>query len=176
MRAKAEGEKLVSKAFDGATIVRPGPLYGHEDRFLNQIATWPITWHVNYGQTRMRPTHSIDVAHALEVMMDAEMTSTGETFSLAGPRTYTMKQLVTLVESLTFRKLQREFLNIPKAVLKPITKAGELVWWPMLNSDELERRYIDDLPDEPGTKSWADLGMEPDTLEEVAITYLRRYR
>lgn len=45
-----------------------------------------------------------------------------------------------------------------------------------MNVDELERRYHDDLPDQPGTKSWADLGMEPDVLEEVAITYLRRYR
>lgn len=43
LRAKAEGEKLVSKAFDGATIVRPGPLYGHEDRLLNQIASeWDV--------------------------------------------------------------------------------------------------------------------------------------
>lgn len=124
----------------------------------------------------MRPTHSIDVAHALEIMMDAEETSTGQTFSLAGPRSYTMAELVTLVESLTFRKLRRDFLNVPKFVMKPICKAGELVWWPMLNADELERRYIDDLADAPGTKSWADLGMEPDVLEEVAITYLRRYR
>ncbi|CAO1629071.1 unnamed protein product [Sympodiomycopsis kandeliae] len=176
LRSKAKGEQLVSKAFEGATIARPGPLYGHEDRLLNQIATWPITWHVNYGQTKMRPTHSIDVAHALELMMDAEMTSIGSTFSLAGPRSYTLSELVTLVESLTFKKLSREFLNIPKSLFKPALKAGELVWWPMFNSDELERRFIDDLPDEPGTKSWSDLGMTPDVLEEVAITYLRRYR
>lgn len=39
LRSKAKGEELVKKAFDGATIVRPGPLYGHEDRFLNQMAS-----------------------------------------------------------------------------------------------------------------------------------------
>lgn len=39
LRSKAEGEELVKKAFDGATIARPGPLYGHEDRFLNQMAS-----------------------------------------------------------------------------------------------------------------------------------------
>lgn len=39
-----------------------------------------------------------------------------------------------------------------------------------------ERRYIDDYADAPGTKSWEDLAIEPDLLEEVAIVYLRRYR
>lgn len=39
LRTKAEGEAAVKSAFEGATIVRPGPLYGHEDRFLNQMAS-----------------------------------------------------------------------------------------------------------------------------------------
>jgi NADH dehydrogenase (ubiquinone) 1 alpha subcomplex subunit 9 len=38
LRSKAEGEEVVKRAFDGATIVRPGPMFGHEDRLLNQMA------------------------------------------------------------------------------------------------------------------------------------------
>lgn len=38
LRSKAEGEEAVKKAYEGATIVRPGPMYGHEDRLLNQMA------------------------------------------------------------------------------------------------------------------------------------------
>jgi NADH dehydrogenase (ubiquinone) 1 alpha subcomplex subunit 9 len=38
LRSKAEGEDAVKTAFQGATIVRPGPLFGHEDRLLNSIA------------------------------------------------------------------------------------------------------------------------------------------
>lgn len=38
LRTKAEGEEAVRRAFDGATIVRPGTMFGHEDRFLNQMA------------------------------------------------------------------------------------------------------------------------------------------
>jgi NADH dehydrogenase (ubiquinone) 1 alpha subcomplex subunit 9 len=140
------------------------------------ISGWPLTWHVNYGQTKLRPAHSIDVAHALEVMLDAELTSIGQTFSLAGPRTYTINQLLNLVQSLTFEKIRREGLNVPKFMLKAATKIADKAWWPMLSPDEVDRRYIDDLADEPGTKSWADLGIEPDTIEEVAIVYLRRYR
>ncbi len=204
LRTKAEGEEAVRGAFEGATIVRPGPLFGHEDRLLNSIASecsrrtamlpectkspavcsrslaappaWPITWHVNHGRTKLRPTHSINVAQALEIMMDADNTSMGQTFSLASPRYYTIEELRNLVQSLTMKKLVREGVNVPKFAMRLATRAGDQAWWPMLSPDELERRYVDDLPDAPGTKSWADLGMEPDKIEDVAITYLRMYR
>lgn len=38
LRTKWEGEQRVRAAFPGATIVRPGPMFGFEDRFLNSIA------------------------------------------------------------------------------------------------------------------------------------------
>lgn len=144
--------------------------------FARTTLAWPVTWRVNFGQTKLRPVHSLDVAHALEVMMDAENTSIGQTFSLGGPRTYTSAQLMQLVESLTFEKIVRPALNVPRFALKLAARVGDLAWWPMLSPDEVTRRYIDDSPDAPGTLGFADLGIEPDLLEEVAIVYLRRYR
>lgn len=38
LRAKAEGEDAVRRTFPNATIVRPGSIYGHEDRLLNKMA------------------------------------------------------------------------------------------------------------------------------------------
>ena len=37
-RTKAEGEQAVKEAFGDATIVRPAPMYGYEDRLLNHVA------------------------------------------------------------------------------------------------------------------------------------------
>lgn len=37
-RTKALGDIAVRRAFEGATIVRPASIYGHEDRFLNKLA------------------------------------------------------------------------------------------------------------------------------------------
>jgi NADH dehydrogenase (ubiquinone) 1 alpha subcomplex subunit 9 len=37
-RTKAQGEDAVRQAFPDATIVRPSPLYGHEDKLLNSMA------------------------------------------------------------------------------------------------------------------------------------------
>ena len=36
---KYEGELAVKDAFPDATIVRPGTMYGYEDRFLNNMAS-----------------------------------------------------------------------------------------------------------------------------------------
>lgn len=46
-----------------------------------------------------------------------------------------------------------------------------------MSEDEVERRYIDDLPGIPaGHKSWNDLEMMPDIMEDVSIPYVRRFR
>jgi NADH dehydrogenase (ubiquinone) 1 alpha subcomplex subunit 9 len=47
------------------------------------------------------------------------------------------------------------------------------VWWPALNPDEVERRYIDD---SNVAGDWDAVGIIPDEVEAHAITYLRRYR
>lgn len=76
-RAKAEAEDRVKAAFPTATIVRPGPMFGYEDKLLNNMAgscllfcgegcigpdkywltVWPIWWKLNHSETKMRPVH-----------------------------------------------------------------------------------------------------------------------
>lgn len=120
-------------------------------------------------------------------------------FVLRGPKTYTFETLLSLVEALTLKKLTGP--SVPKPLLMLAARVWDLVWWPTLSPDEVTRRYIDDVPvvkagavmgSMPGfggasrfdsgiltpeiVKGFAELGIEPDVLEEVAIVYLRRYR
>ncbi|ORY75389.1 hypothetical protein BCR35DRAFT_306373 [Leucosporidium creatinivorum] len=172
-RTKFEGEQAVKEAFPEATIVRPGWMYGHEDRLLNTIAVSPSVYRVNHGETKIAPVHVMDVAQALNVMLTAPSTA-ASTFALAGPKTYTFEQLLHLVEALTLKKLSGP--NFPKPVLALAARLWDLVWWPTLSPDEVTRRFINDVAVEDGLKGFADLGIEPDVLEDVAIVYLRRYR
>lgn len=172
-RTKFEGENAVKEAFPAATIVRPGWMFGHEDRLLNTLAVSPSVYRVNHGETKIAPVHVMDVAQALSIMLTAPSTA-ASTFAFKGPKTYTFEQLLQLTEALTLKKLQGP--NFPKPVLAAMSRLWDLVWWPTLSPDEVTRRYIDDVDVEAGLKGFADLGIEPDVLEDVAIVYLRRYR
>jgi len=173
LRSKAEGEEAVSEAFPGSTIVRPGWLFGHEDRLLNTVARHPIAFRINNQETLIRPSHVLDVAEAMKIMMNADSTM-GQTFSLGGPKAYTFEEIIAIAELETVLKLQG--FNVPKFLASMVTRVWENVWWPTLSPDEITRRCMDDLPDEKGTLSWEYLGMKPDSLEELAVIYLRRHR
>jgi hypothetical protein len=62
---------------------------------------------------------------------------------------------------------------VPKPVTLALAHVAQRIWWPALSPDEVERRYINDA-DAPG--DWAFVDIEPDEIENHAITYVRRYR
>jgi NADH dehydrogenase (ubiquinone) 1 alpha subcomplex subunit 9 len=137
------------------------------------MAVSPSVFRVNHGETKIAPVHVLDVATALNTMLTAN-SAIGQTYALPGPRTYTFEEIMTLVEALTLTKLKGP--NFPKPMLKLAARIWDLIWWPTVSPDEVTRRYINDAEVAEGMKGFADLGIEPDLLEHVAITYLRRYR
>ena len=100
LRTKAAGEAAVIAAFPSATIVRPAPMTGSEDRLLRAVAAQskmlPFIPLIDGGHTRMAPVDVRDVAAAVkEITLSEE--SAGKLYCLQGPQTYTWKQLVSLV-------------------------------------------------------------------------------
>lgn len=187
-RSKAEGEELVREAFPNATIIRPGTLFGYEDKFLNnmagtflikivlntrfdrQLLVWPVWWKLNNGHTKTRPVHVMDVASVLTNLMT--MPVTPGTFSLPGPASLNNAYILDLIRSLTYSTPSTAPV-MPKAIAKAIARAAQATWWPLISPDEVERRYIDDA-DTAG--DWSTFGVEPAHIEQLALTYVRRYR
>jgi NADH dehydrogenase (ubiquinone) 1 alpha subcomplex subunit 9 len=117
---------------------------------------------------------------------------------------HTYNSIAALISELTL-KPETSIPAVPKAVAQIFANViNRAIWWPVLSPDELERYYINDAgvdkllrPDtsaypagwapefkdtsvppvdgEP-VKSWAELMIEPDRIEEHAIKYVRRYR
>src|SRR6266404_3496641 len=112
----------------------------------------------------------MDVAQALSNLIG--MPALERTLALPGPSTHTHEFLLELVSTLTYNPDSRAPV-VPKRVALALARAGQKIWWPALSPDEVERRYIDDA-DTPG--DWALVGVEPDEIENHAITYVRRYR
>jgi NADH dehydrogenase (ubiquinone) 1 alpha subcomplex subunit 9 len=148
-------------------------MYGHEDRLLNTVATHPIIFRLNHGDTLIKPAHVLDVAEAMQRMMDAESTI-GQTFSLQGPKTYSYNDIIRIAETHTLKKLGG--ITVPRWMASATTRLWENVWWPTISPDEVTRRYMDDKDPAPGTLGYDYLDIKPDALEDVAIIYLRRYR
>ena len=112
----------------------------------------------------------MDVAQALSNLIG--MPAVDRTLALPGPSTLSYEYLLELVSTLTYNP-PSSVPVVPKRVALALTRAAQRIWWPMLSPDEVERRYIDDA-DTPG--DWAAVGVEPDEIENHAITYVRRYR
>jgi len=169
-QTKAEGELAVKEAFPDATIIRPAFMYGPEDRLLNNMAVWPIWWKLNEAQTKIRPVHVMDVAQAMTNLISVP--ALARILNLPGPSTLTYEYLLDLICSLTYNPPSRAPV-LPKVIARALATSAQAVWWPALNPDEVERRYIDD-SDVAG--DWDAVGIIPDEVEAHAITYLRRYR
>ncbi|KAF8917056.1 hypothetical protein CPB85DRAFT_1431670 [Mucidula mucida] len=171
-QAKAAGEERVRAVYKDATIVRPPAMYGFEDKFLNNMAIWPIWWKLNNAQTKVRPAHASYRCRPSASKPYGHPPIAG-TINLPGPSTLTYEYLLDMVTAVTLNAPSKA-PTIPKAVASLIaTAASRSLWWPILSPDEVTRRYIDDA-EVPG--NWSEFGVTPSEIEHHAISYLRRYR
>ncbi|KAI8989602.1 hypothetical protein BDB01DRAFT_848755 [Pilobolus umbonatus] len=174
LRTKALGEKAVREVIPDATIVRPGLMYGHEDRFLNRIGDadgWQ--YFANHGETKVRPVSVVDVAHALEIMLTAD-SAAGKTYELYGSKEYTFNQIFELAREITMQPLP--FINVPDRLLKLAAAVmDKLPYNQMISPDLIERMTINDTRS-PDALTFDDLYIKPADFEATAIHYLRRFR
>lgn len=168
-RTKAIGEEVARSIYPETTIVRPGPMFGFEDRLLNRLASPSNVITSNWLQEKLWPVHAVDVGMALEKMLHDDTTA-AETFELYGPKGYTMAEISDIVSKEVFHK--RRHINVPKAIMKPVAHyMNKFIWWPVGSADEVEREFIDHTVD-PKAKTFEDLDIKPVTLESKVFDYL----
>jgi uncharacterized protein YbjT (DUF2867 family) len=178
-RSKADGEAAARAAMPGATILRPGIVFGPGDAFFNRFArlatTSPVLPLIGGGKTRIQPVFVGDVAQAVANVLADEGTS-GQTFELGGPGVFTFEALMRLM----LKEIGRGplLLPIPFGVAQLMGLAGDLqavVMAPVLTSDQVAHLRSDIVVGE-GALGLADLGIAPTALEPILPTYLFRYR
>ncbi|KAJ1847642.1 Protein-lysine N-methyltransferase efm5 [Coemansia sp. RSA 2708] len=172
---KAFGEQRVRESFPGANIVRAATMYGYEDELLNNIGRFKHLYlTVNHARQRLRPVCVSDVAHAIDIIRDNEDT-VGQTYDLYNPKEYTRKEVIDLVQFLLHDRVWH--VNVPTSLLRAVSRIADMLPFHYTSPHEVDLMSVDDVPSEdPSVHTFADLGIQPHTLELAALQYIRHYR
>ncbi len=181
-RSKAEGEAAVMAVFPGAVILRPSVIFGAEDQFFNRfagMARFSVMLPVVGAATRFQPVYVDDVAQAAVLAADGK-TESG-IYELGGPDVATFRDL--MLSMLAVIRRRRLVLNVPFFVARIMGAAFDLLQTltfgvfenKVLTLDQVRNLARDNVVS-PGARGFADLGIEPTSMEAVLPEYLWRYR
>ena len=177
-RSKAAGEQAVLAAFPTATILRPSIVFGPEDNFFNKFAAMaqkaPVLPLIGGGKTRFQPVYVGDLADAVVAALDLDG-ARGKTYELGGPRVYSFKELLELMQKDIQR--HRPLVTLPWNVAESL--AGFLekipVLAPALTRDQVAMLKRDTVVAQ-GALGFKDLGItELASCEVILPTYLSRF-
>jgi NADH dehydrogenase len=166
-RTKGAAETLVRESGLDWTLFRPSVIFGREDRFLNRFA-WllkflPIVF-LGRSRARFQPVFVEDVAAAMVASL-GNRESFGKTYELAGPRVYTLRELVMLAGNLTGYRRPVIGLGDTLSYLQALTL--EFLPGQLLTRDNYHSMQVDNV----STASFP-FGIQPRALEAEAPTWL----
>jgi uncharacterized protein YbjT (DUF2867 family) len=171
IRARGRGEQVVRQTFPEATIVRPSAMFGAGDALFGAIADLarflPVVPLIG-GDTRLQPVFVEDVAEAIASILTNPGT-VGQTYELAGPRVYTLRELVTTTLYLIGK--QRPLIPVPFAVAEFQARLFEFLPNPPLTSGQVDLLKADNVASGtlPGLQ---ELKIQPKSVEKVVPTYI----
>jgi len=136
-RTKAEAERRVRASGLTWTIFRPSVIYGEHDTFFNKFkamgALLPFMPLIA-GETRFQPVWVEDVARAFVCAL-ADKRTDGQCYTLAGPRVYTFRELLEILNRELGRK--RVLVPVPPLVARLIARLTQWLPRPPLTLDQL---------------------------------------
>ena len=183
-RSKAAGEAAVHGAFPGATILRPSVVFGTEDQFFNLFGAMAqispvLPYFTNTaphapggGGTKFQPVYVGDVAEAIAAAVSGE-THKGRTYELAGPKVYTMLEILKIVNRETMR--HRQIWGMPYLFARIQAAFLQFLPKPLLTPDQVKLLQLDNVASgrAPGLEAF---GIAATPVELVVPTYLKRFR
>ncbi len=172
IRARGRGEVIVRQAFPGATIVRPGAMFGPGDALFGTLAALarllPALPLIGGGSTRLQPIFVEDVAEAISSIL-SDPGTVGRTYELAGPKVYTLHELVNMTLQLMGKR--RLLVPIPFAVAEVQARLFEFLPNPPLTTGQVDLLKTDNVVS-GALPNVQELGIQPKTVEEVIPTYI----
>ena len=174
IRARGIGEARVKEAFDGVTILRPCVIFGHDDAFLNTLASLarslPALPLFGRGDTRLQPVFVQDVAKACVKAIDDPSTA-GKVFELGGPKVYSYRELVELVQQ--YEGSNSLLLPLPFLLWDVMAIVSGFLANPPLTRDQVALMKQDKVVGSEAL-GLSDLGITPIVVEVVLASCIAR--
>lgn len=169
LRTKGEGERIVRESGLDFTIFRPSVIFGREDRFLNMLATLtrlsPVIV-LGSPDAKFQPVYVEDVARVYVESL-TRLETFGASYDLAGPKVYTLRELVEYVGEVTGHS--RRIIGLGKRLSYWQAAAMEFFPVKLLTRDNVRSMSVDAVSSAP-----LPFGITPTPLEAVAPMWLAR--
>ena len=146
-------------------------VFGRDDQFMNMFAKlarfFPVL-PLAGASAKLQPIFVGDVAQAVVRVIGLSLAA-GKTYDLAGPRAYTLGELVRLAS--VWSGHPRHVVNMPMSIGRMQATLFEMLpGQPIMSRDNLDSLKVDNVSDRPMDP---DLNLVPTPLESVAPSYLR---
>jgi uncharacterized protein YbjT (DUF2867 family) len=173
-RSKGTGEAAVRACALDWTIFKPSVVFGVEDQFLNlfgRLAKWFPVLPIGGANVRFQPVWVEDVAAAFVASLDNPATFR-KTYELAGPKIYTLRELVTFAARASGHP--RPVIGLPDSIARLQAAMMELMPGPtLLSRDNLDSMKRDNIASQQPFRPAPELGLHHLTpLEPEASLYL----
>jgi uncharacterized protein YbjT (DUF2867 family) len=172
LRSKARAEAILAAAALDLTILRPSVIFGADDRFLNLFAALQAVFPLMPlagVDARFQPVWVEDVSEAIVRCVERKDTI-GQRFECAGPKVFTLGELVKLAGRACGH--ERPLIPLPASLGRLQAMAMELMpGEPLMSRDNILSMQVPNVATGrlPGLQA---LGIEPAALEAVAPSYL----
>jgi NADH dehydrogenase len=170
LRSKGRGEVALRQAAGilPITIFRPSVIFGSGDRFLNlfaALARLPVL-PLAAARARFQPVWVEDVARCFAGALGDPRTF-GQTYELAGPRIYTLAELVAFAAATAGRKTR--IVPLPAALASAQAFTFEHLPGKLMTRDNLRSMSVDNVS---ASGFPAVFGFHPSPIEAVVPAYL----
>jgi len=144
--SKLNGEFLVKKNFNEATILRPSVVYSVDDNFttrfmsiLNNIPIFPLYYR---GETKFMPIHCSDLTEIIYQVINNNIHS--RTIECVGPEIMTFKEIIKKLLNLIGKK--RILIETPLFIAKFTSIFFEMFPKPLITRDQLKLLKYNNIP------------------------------
>jgi NADH dehydrogenase len=172
-RSKGRAEQAVRESALAWTIFRPSVIFGAGDSFLNmfaRLAAIAPVLPIGGAQVRFQPVWVEDVSRAFVNSLDNEAT-VGRSYELAGPKVYTLRELVRFAAEAAGHR--RPVVALPEGVARLQARLMQLApGEPLLSVDNLDSMKRDNVASSQPYAPAPELGITATPMEPVASLYL----